>query len=369
MKNQDKNYTVAIIVSVLFHGLLLVALIWGSNFSEDKTPNAGSSIQAVVIDPSLVNQQAQKIRQQREEAKRAEDERLRRLEQQAEQLEKQRAAEEKRLRELKAQKLAAEKQAREAERERKRVAEEKRKVEAQHREAEKQERIAREKAAKAEAERKRQIEERKKAELAAKKAEEARVKKIAEQKAAEEAAKKAEAERQRKLAEQKAAEEAARKAEAERQRKIAEQKAAEEAAEKARKKAAEEKRRAAEAERKRKEQEAALNDLFSGLEDESAQRTTARGRQVDDAIQRQGAIFKDMIQQNWLIDSSMAGQTCTLKMRLSSNGLVLDVNQVSGNDSFCRAAKAAVLRVNSFPMPEDPDVVAKLQDIELEFEL
>lgn len=93
----DNNYTFAIGVSVVLHLLLVIALIFGSDFSlDDKAkPN---TIQAVVIDPGTIAKQANQIRQERERAERAEQERLKKLKQQAAQIEKNRKAEEERIR-------------------------------------------------------------------------------------------------------------------------------------------------------------------------------------------------------------------------------------------------------------------------------
>lgn len=357
-KKQNNNYTGSTVISVLLHVALIGGLLWGADFTSVTHQPTGQSIEAVVIDPNVVNEQARKIRQQREEAQRQESDRLRRLEQQAELLEKQREQEEKRLRELRAEKLAAEKAARDAEVERKRIAEAKQKAADEQRKAEEAARVAQEKAAAAEAERVRRVEEQRKAEQAAKQAEAERQKALAEQRKAEE-------ERQRKLAEKQRAEEEARQAEEERQRKLAEKKKAEEEARKAEEARKEAERKAAEAKRKQAEQEAALNELFSGLESESATRDTARGRYISDEVSRYGSIYTQMIRQNLLVDNSFLGQECVVKMRLSGTGLLLDVTEVGGNKSLCRATKAAVLKVSSFPMPDDKDVAAQLQSIEL----
>ncbi|OOF28622.1 cell envelope integrity protein TolA [Salinivibrio sp. IB872] len=326
----------ALAISAALHLVLVIALLVGADFGKTATPTpkAGSTIDATVIDPAVVNAQAQKIRQQRAQAKQEEAERLKRLEQQAQRLEQQREQEEQRLREVKRQKLEAERQARE---EKKRLAEQKA-------QAEEQARIAREKAQQAERERQRKLEEKRQAELAAEQAEKARQQKLAEQRKAEEAAKKAEAERQRKLAERKKAEEEARKAEQARQ---------------------EAERKAEEAKRRQQEQEAALNDLFSGLESEASQRQSARGQFIQDEVARYGAIFTQMIQQRLLVDDGLTGQECVVNMRLSPTGLLLDVKEKAGNTRLCRATKTAVVSVSQFPMPDDGDIIAKLREIEL----
>ncbi|PSW07416.1 cell envelope integrity protein TolA [Photobacterium lipolyticum] len=338
---KKNNYSMAVIISLCLHALLLAALLWGTDFSMNKPKIHGNTIKAVVVDPALVNQQAQKIRQQRNAAKQAEQDRLKRLEQQADSLEKQRKAEEQRLRELKADKLQAEKETRKAEADRKRVAAAKEKEEKQaaeeKRKADEATRVAKQQAAKAEADRKAKQEATRKAELA-------RQKKVEEQRKAEEAARKAEEDRKAKVAAKKKADEEARKAEA----------AAKEA-----------QRKAAEAKELQRQQEAALNDMFSGLEAENEQRGGARGQFASDEADRYGAIFKQQIQQNLLIDESFLGRECVVKMRLSVNGLVLDISDEGGDPNVCRAAKAAVVKVSQFNMPEDPLVIEKLRNIRL----
>ncbi|NUY57613.1 cell envelope integrity protein TolA [Salinivibrio sp. EAGSL] len=337
-KSKKKDSLVpALAISGGLHVLLVIVLLWGADFTSDAkpTPKAGRSIEATVIDPAVVNAQAKKIRAQRDQAKREEAERLKRLEQQAKRLEQQREQEEQRLREVKRKKLEAERQARE---EQKRIAEEQAK-------AKEQARLAKQQAEQAERERQRKLEQQRKAELAAEKAEKARQEKLA-------AERKAEAERQRKLEAKRKAEEQALK-EAEQARKEAEQ---------ARKEA---ERRAEEAKRQQQEQEAALNDLFSGLESEASQRQSARGQFVDDEVARYGAIFTQMIQQRLIVDDGLSGQECVVNMRLSPTGLLLNVEQKAGNSRLCRATKTAVASVSQFPMPDDGDIIAKLRDIEL----
>lgn len=337
-KSKKKDSLVpALAISGGLHVLLVIVLLWGADFTSDAkpTPKAGRSIEATVIDPAVVNAQAKKIRAQRDQAKREEAERLKRLEQQAKRLEQQREQEEQRLRDVKRKKLEAERQARE---EQKRIAEEQAK-------AKEQARLAKQQAEQAERERQRKLEQQRKAELAAEKAEKARQEKLA-------AERKAEAERQRKLEAKRKAEEQALK-EAEQARKEAEQ---------ARKEA---ERRAQEAKRQQQEQEAALNDLFSGLESEASQRQSARGQFVDDEVARYGAIFTQMIQQRLIVDDGLSGQECVVNMRLSPTGLLLNVEQKAGNSRLCRATKTAIASVSQFPMPDDGDIIAKLRDIEL----
>ncbi|MBP3141512.1 cell envelope integrity protein TolA [Aliivibrio fischeri] len=297
----DNNYTFAIGVSVVLHLLLVIALIFGSDFSlDDKAkPN---TIQAVVIDPGTIAKQANQIRQERERAERAEQERLKKLKQQAAQLEKNRKAEEERIRRLKEKQVQEKKAARQAEEERKKAVAEAKKE--------------KERAVAAEAERKRKADAAAKAEAA-----------------------KAEAERKA-------------KAEAER---VAKAKAAEKAR----------KEKAARAEAERKQKEAALNDIFAGLEDETVQNSSAKQQHIDNEVNRHAAIYTQMIQQNLLVDETYVGKSCRVKIKLASSGLLLSVTTLGGDAQVCRAAKTAVTKVNVFPMPKDADVVAKLTNINL----
>ncbi|MFA4714981.1 cell envelope integrity protein TolA [Vibrio vulnificus] len=346
-KSKRNDYVVPIAVSAALHVVLVIALLWGADFTMSKPQPSGQMVQAVVIDPNLVKQQANQIRQQRESAAKKEQERLDKLRREAEQLEKNRKAEEDQLRKLKEQQARDAKAAREAEEARKQKEQEK-KV------AEEKARKEKERVAKLEAERKTKEEAIKKAEqerlakeAAIAKAEQER---IAKEKAAKEAEEKARREK-----------EAAAKAEQER---IAKEKAAKEAAEKARK----EKERLERLERERKEQEAALNDIFAGLETESSLNSAARSQHVLDEKNRYGAIYTQLIQQRLLKDEYLLGKSCKVNIKLIPTGVDAIVNSVSileGDTRVCNAAKSAILQVGSFPMPADDAVRQELRNINL----
>ncbi|ELP6987402.1 cell envelope integrity protein TolA [Vibrio vulnificus] len=346
-KSKRDDYVVPIAVSAALHVVLVIALLWGADFTMSKPQPSGQMVQAVVIDPNLVKQQANQIRQQRESAAKKEQERLDKLRREAEQLEKNRKAEEEQLRKLKEQQARDAKAAREAEEVRKQKEQEKRI-------AEEKARKEKERVAKLEAERKTKEEAIKKAEqerlakeAAIAKAEQER---IAKEKAAKEAEEKARREK-----------EAAAKAEQER---IAKEKAAKEAAEKARK----EKERLERLERERKEQEAALKDIFAGLETESSQNSAARSQHVLDEKNRYGAIYTQLIQQRLLKDEYLLGKSCKVNIKLIPTGVDAIVNSVSileGDTRVCNAAKSAILQVGSFPMPPDDAVRQELRNINL----
>ncbi|WP_281959426.1 cell envelope integrity protein TolA [Vibrio parahaemolyticus] len=346
-KKQSKEYTKPIVISVGLHALLVAALLWGTDFAMTKPEPTGQMVQAVVIDPKLVQQQAKEIRQQREKAAKKEQARLDKLRREAEQLEKNRKAEEEQIRKLKEQQAKDAKAAREAEAARKQK-EQERKVEEERvrQEKERAAKLEKERKAKEEAVRKAE-QERLAKEAAIAKAEQERV---AREKAAKEAEEKAKRER-----------EAAQKAEQER---IAKEKAAKEAAEKARK----EKERLERLERERKEQEAALDDIFAGLESEASANQQAQGKFVADEVSRYSSIYIQLIQSRLLKDDYLLGKECRVNIKLIPTGtdmIVSSVNVLSGDSRVCAAAKSAIAQVPSFPMSTDSTVNQRLKDINL----
>ncbi|MDF4331487.1 cell envelope integrity protein TolA, partial [Vibrio parahaemolyticus] len=195
-----------------------------------------------------------------------------------------------------------------------------------------------------------------------------------ERKAKEEAVRKAEQERlakeaaiakaeQERVAREKAAKEAEEKAKREReaaqkaeQERIAKEKAAKEAAEKARK----EKERL---ERERKEQEAALDDIFAGLESEASANQQAQGKFVADEVSRYSSIYIQLIQSRLLKDDYLLGKECRVNIKLIPTGtdmIVSSVNVLSGDSRVCAAAKSAIAQVPSFPMSTDSTVNQRL---------
>ncbi|AMG07834.1 cell envelope integrity protein TolA [Vibrio parahaemolyticus] len=346
-KKQSKEYTKPIVISVGLHALLVAALLWGTDFAMTKPEPTGQMVQAVVIDPKLVQQQAKEIRQQRERAAKKEQDRLDKLRREAEQLEKNRKAEEEQIRKLKEQQAKDAKAAREAEAARKQKEQERKAEEERVRqEKERAAKLEKERKAKEEAVRKAE-QERLAKEAAIAKAEQERV---AREKAAKEAEEKAKRER-----------EAAQKAEQER---IAKEKAAKEAAEKARK----EKERLERLERERKEQEAALDDIFAGLESEASANQQAQGKFVADEVSRYSSIYIQLIQSRLLKDDYLLGKECRVNIKLIPTGtdmIVSSVNVLSGDSRVCAAAKSAIAQVPSFPMSTDSTVNQRLKDINL----
>ncbi|ENJ7184929.1 cell envelope integrity protein TolA [Vibrio fluvialis] len=349
-KSKKNDFKKPLAISVGLHVALVAALLWGTDFTMSKPETSGHMVEAVVIDPNLVKQQAQQIRSQREAAAKQEQERLDKLRRESEQLEKNRKAEEERIRQLKEQQAKEAKAAREAEKVRQQK-EQEQKVAAE------KARQEQERAAKAEAERKLKEEAAKKAEAervakeaAAAKAEQERV---AREKAAQEAQEKARKER-----------EAAAKAEQER---IAKEKAAKAAAEKARL----EKERAERAERERKEQEAALNNIFAGLESETAQNSSALNKHLDDEKSRYINIYQQTVQRNLLMEDSYRGQECLLNIKLTPTGgnkaFVRSASIIEGPPALCAAAKAAVVKAREFDFPKEVELQTLFRDFDFRF--
>ncbi len=162
--------------------------------------------------------------------------------------------------------------------------------------------------------------------------------------AAEKAAADAEARRKRE-------EEAARKAEAERKKREEEAKRLEE-------------------ERKKREQEAAEKaererQINEQLEREAQARQRARSQQVLSEVGKYTALITGTIQRNLIVDDSMRGKQCVVNINLAPSGFVISVTKGAGDARVCQAAETAVLKAGTLPVSKDPEVFAKLKNINL----
>ena len=63
------------------------------------------------------------------------------------------------------------------------------------------------------------------------------------------------------------------------------------------------------------------------------------------------ALLINMIGQRMLVDQNMKGKEAVVKIRMSPDGMVLDVRCISGEPAICRAGIAAVNMIGSFPKP------------------
>ncbi|MGL9750448.1 MAG: cell envelope integrity protein TolA [Symbiopectobacterium sp.] len=298
----------AIIVSAVLHIILIALLVWSSfHFSMDASGGGGgSAIDAVMVDPNAVVEQYN--RQQHEE------------------LQQKQAAEQQRLKELEKERLQAQEDA---------------KQQAQE-----------------------QAEQRKQAEAAA-----AKAKAEAEQqaKAAADSKKKAEEEvkKQAAVAAKKQAEEEA-KAKA-----VADAKA--KAAADAKAKAAADKKAAAEA----AAQSDSVDDLLSGLASSknapksgggapagagAAKKSGASGAALDSY----GGQVRAEIQSKFYDWQLYRGKTCTLRIKLAPDGLLVSVEAESGDPALCQAAIAAAKQAR-IPKPPSTDVYEAFKNAPIDF--
>lgn len=100
---------------------------------------------------------------------------------------------------------------------------------------------------------------------------------------------------------------------------------------------------------------------------EQAERNERRQRQILSELEIAISKVRARIEQNLITTGSVAGKSCRLKMRIASNGLVLDAVG-TGDDSLCLTLRSAALRAGTLPMPADKDVNAKLRDVTLVWE-
>jgi colicin import membrane protein len=71
----------------------------------------------------------------------------------------------------------------------------------------------------------------------------------------------------------------------------------------------------------------------------------------------------ERIKQNWLVDDTMRGKECRVRLRLAASGFVTSFEVLGGDAGICQAATFAVDRAGRFPMSEDPDVYDALNDL------
>lgn len=305
---KDRSTLIAFITALLLHIVAGTLLLLNVNFSNIKTKpkNEVPIINATVVDQKLFDDLAQ-----RKSAKK--------------QAEKQKVEEEKK-------KIEQEKQ---------RVEEEKKKVE----ELRKQKENSRIQAEKAETLRKEKEAERIVAEkvLAAKQ--------LKDKQDAEKAKKIADDKREKQQAEdaRKQAEEKRKKIEAE---KVAAEKAAAEV--KAKAKAEQEKERLRRAELD-KQMDTQFEDSFSNAQS---------SRQLTE-IARYTALIQDKISRNWQVEPSMKGKSCTLRIRLAADGLVINAQRSSGDLKLCESAKRAALKANTLPIPKDAEIATQFRDFDI----
>lgn len=117
------------------------------------------------------------------------------------------------------------------------------------------------------------------------------------------------------------------------------------------------------------EQERATQDkaMQEQMQLEQADRNERRQRQILSELQIANSKIKARIEQNLIQTGSIVGKSCRLRLRIASNGLVLDAVG-TGDESLCLALRTAALKAGTLPMPSDKDVNEKLRDTTLVYE-
>jgi hypothetical protein len=95
---------------------------------------------------------------------------------------------------------------------------------------------------------------------------------------------------------------------------------------------------------------------------------TGQQKHVASEKQRYTALIKATIERNLIVNDALKGKRCSLNIRLGIGGVVLKVNQLSGDDALCRAVINAVYKPANLPVSRDPAVSAELRDINLTVE-
>lgn len=295
-KKSNSKFSLAIILSILFHVLLIIFLCYKA--IQDDSDNYGTvngqSIDAIMVDPSIISEQYKRQSQSQKNQQQ--------LRQQVdEQITKQNQL-------LQQKQLEQQQYLKDLEKERLKLAE---KLKQEQLEAEKK--AAQEKL---EAE-KRAVEEK-----AAREKQEAE-KRVAEEKAARE---KLEAEKRA------AAEKAAR------EKQEAEKKAAEE-------KAAREKKEAAKrAAQQKAANDKAVNDLLGELTTGGSSAPATRKGVSNGELDKYKFLVKTAISNKFINPNRLyVGQRCQLQIQIAPDGLLLDHKVLSGDDALCREAVAATL--------------------------
>ena len=318
---RNSKLSIPIIISIILHLILIIILGYqaiknmdGINYGKE----TGNSIDAIMIDPSVMTDQYQRQLKTKESQQQADRKREQQLADQAKELQEKQLAEQQYLKDLTKERI--------------KLAEQLKKQE--------EERIAAEKAA---------------AEKAA--AEKAAAEKAAAEKAAAEkaAAEKAAAE---KAAAEKAAAEKAAAEKAAAEKAAAEKAAAEKAA--AEKAAAEKK--AAEIKAKQKAEQAkkdkAINDLLGGLtsgapnspSDQSGAAASRKGSS-DDELAKYKALVTNAISNKFINPANVySGKSCVLQIQIAPDGLLLNVTSIEGDEALCREA-VATTKLTTIPKP------------------
>ena len=299
---QNSKLSIPIVISIILHLILIVVLGYQAIQNIDSVNygrETGNSIDAIMIDPSVMTDQYQRQLKTKESQQQADRKREQQLADQAKELQERQLAEQQHLKDLTKERIKLAEQLKQQE----------------------EERIAAEKAA----------------------AEKAAAEKAAAEKAAAEKAAAEKAAAEKAAAEKAAAEKAA-----------AEKAAAEKAA--AEKAAAEAKKAKQRAEQAKKDK--AINDLLGGLtsgepNSPSNQNGAAASRKgsSDDELAKYKALVTNAISNKFINPANVySGKSCVLQIQIAPDGLLLNVSSGGGDSALCREAVAAT-KLATIPKP------------------
>ena len=317
----NSKLSVPVLISIILHGIIIVIL--GYRFMQDSDANFGSingnSIDAIMVDPSVLNEQYQRQLQSQINQQSAHNQRQEQINSQTDEFLQKQFEQQEQLKQL--------------EKERQELAEKQRLEQIAANEAAKEAERAVKEAERAVKEAEKAVQEAK--ERAAREAE--RIAQEAKEKAEKEAKERAEKEAKERA--EKEAKERAEKEAKERAEKEAKEKAAKEAAEKA----AKEKAARARAEQAKRDKE--LNQLLGGLTSGSSNSSsgTPNRRGVSNGeLGKYISLVQTAIRNNFNNPNGLySGKNCILEIQIAPDGLLLNVNAKGGDDALCREALTA----------------------------
>jgi TolA protein len=80
-------------------------------------------------------------------------------------------------------------------------------------------------------------------------------------------------------------------------------------------------------------------------------------------------LIKSNIESKFYFKNSYAGKSCTLRMKLAPNGLLMDIKSEEGDPELCQAAISATVAVHKFPAPPNQKVYDVFKNAVLDFKL
>jgi len=309
---------------------IVVGIIFAVNFefsSDEPIQPEVDVVQATAVNEEQVLAELAALKAAEAKKRKAEQDRLKKLDKEADRARQKRLNEQKRLKELEKKRKTEQAKKKKLEKERK-LAEKKKK------EAEKRQRVAEKKRKDAEKKQKEAEKKRRIADEERRVAEKRRVKELEKQRVAEEQRKKAEAERAR-------AEEIERKAKEKALRAIEEQQRIDDAKARQAELAAEERRLAA-----------------------------SHNKKAQKIVNRYKLLIQKQVKNNWRMRNVKPGSHCDVFVRMMPTGDVLAVNAKNcvGGKIFKRSVEDAVRAAAPLPLPPDKSLFSQFREITFKFD-